>query len=255
MGFSPPKSCRQGRGHHLGSMSPSRGATRETLENATNCFASSDNGTGLTAEFPFGADTSMLMIKADERHQSLGSGIGMFLHLPIRTTRDDAADWARALNQMEAHETSGSLGHQLRCVGRDKSFSGSSLCFPAFASFLPAFVYRPLLLTNLAHALASRAHELGRWISSVRAERAGQAVCRWSSTDGFATHCHVEGLSQREAAQRSGIHRSSMHKMLTFSVPPGDRRTEHLQHCGLERLDHRVRGHAEEHRQRSVRAA
>jgi transposase len=38
--------------------------------------------------------------------------------------------------------------------------------------------------------------------------------------------CHVEGLSQREAARRFGIHRSTVHKMLAFSVPPGYRRTK-----------------------------
>jgi transposase len=38
--------------------------------------------------------------------------------------------------------------------------------------------------------------------------------------------CHVEGLSRREAARRFGIHRSTVRKMLTFSVPPGYRRTK-----------------------------
>jgi transposase len=38
--------------------------------------------------------------------------------------------------------------------------------------------------------------------------------------------CHVEGLSQREAARRFGIHRGTVRKMLTFSVPPGYRRTK-----------------------------
>ena len=36
--------------------------------------------------------------------------------------------------------------------------------------------------------------------------------------------CHVEGLSQREAARRFGIHRNTVRKMLAFSVPPGYRR-------------------------------
>src|SRR6476646_1596132 len=35
--------------------------------------------------------------------------------------------------------------------------------------------------------------------------------------------CHVEGLSQREAARRFGIHRNTVRKMLAFSVPPGSR--------------------------------
>jgi transposase len=39
--------------------------------------------------------------------------------------------------------------------------------------------------------------------------------------------CHVEGLSQREAARRFGIHRNTVRKMLAFSVPPGYRRTSH----------------------------
>jgi transposase len=38
--------------------------------------------------------------------------------------------------------------------------------------------------------------------------------------------CHVEGLSQREAARRFGIHRSTVRKMLSFAVPPGYRRTK-----------------------------
>ena len=38
--------------------------------------------------------------------------------------------------------------------------------------------------------------------------------------------CHVEGLSQREAARRFGLHRNTVRKMLAFSVPPGYRRTK-----------------------------
>src|SRR3712207_4439303 len=38
--------------------------------------------------------------------------------------------------------------------------------------------------------------------------------------------CQIEGLSQREAARRFGIHRTTVRKMLTFSVPPGYRRTK-----------------------------
>ena len=38
--------------------------------------------------------------------------------------------------------------------------------------------------------------------------------------------CHVEGLSQREAARRFGIHRNTVRKMLAFAVPPGYRRSK-----------------------------
>ena len=37
--------------------------------------------------------------------------------------------------------------------------------------------------------------------------------------------CHVEGLSQREAALRFGIDRKTVSKMLKFAVPPGYRRS------------------------------
>src|SRR3954447_5940404 len=37
--------------------------------------------------------------------------------------------------------------------------------------------------------------------------------------------CHVEGLSQREAGRRFGLHRNTVRKMLAFSVPPGYRRS------------------------------
>src|SRR3981081_815654 len=36
----------------------------------------------------------------------------------------------------------------------------------------------------------------------------------------------IEGLSRREAANRFGIHRNTITKMLSFSVPPGYRRRE-----------------------------
>src|SRR5947209_18049088 len=38
--------------------------------------------------------------------------------------------------------------------------------------------------------------------------------------------CRVEGLSEREAARRFGLHRNAVRKMLAFSVPPGYRRTK-----------------------------
>src|SRR5919205_2046395 len=38
--------------------------------------------------------------------------------------------------------------------------------------------------------------------------------------------CHIECLSQREAARRFGIHRNTVRKMLAFSVPPGYRRAK-----------------------------
>ena len=38
--------------------------------------------------------------------------------------------------------------------------------------------------------------------------------------------CHVDGLSQREAASRFGIARETVRKMLRHSEPPGYRRRQ-----------------------------
>src|SRR5215210_2629333 len=38
--------------------------------------------------------------------------------------------------------------------------------------------------------------------------------------------CQVEGLSQREAARRFGLHRKTVRKMLAFSVVPGSLRNK-----------------------------
>ena len=46
--------------------------------------------------------------------------------------------------------------------------------------------------------------------------------------------CHIEGLSQREAARRFGIHRSTVRKMLAFSIPPGYRRSKPPAHPKLD---------------------
>jgi transposase len=51
----------------------------------------------------------------------------------------------------------------------------------------------------------------------------------------------VEGLSHREAAKRFGVHRNTITKMLSYSVPPGYRRRERpaklsvagLHSCGI----------------------
>ena len=43
---------------------------------------------------------------------------------------------------------------------------------------------------------------------------------------GVRLACHVDGLSQREAASRFGIARETVRKMLRHSEPPGYRRRQ-----------------------------
>lgn len=46
--------------------------------------------------------------------------------------------------------------------------------------------------------------------------------------------CHVEGMSQREAARQFGLHRTTIKKILGFSIPPGYRRTQSIKSPKLD---------------------
>ena len=46
--------------------------------------------------------------------------------------------------------------------------------------------------------------------------------------------CMVEGMSVREAAREFGLHRDTVRKMLTYSVPPGYRRSKSVRRLQLE---------------------
>ena len=52
--------------------------------------------------------------------------------------------------------------------------------------------------------------------------------------------CHVEGISEREAARRFGLARETVRKMLRHAEPPGYRRQEPPKRPKLDRLTHHV---------------
>lgn len=123
----------------------------QDMFNEGNCFSMGDD-TGLTAEFPFGEQSSMMRVITNEPHRILGNGVGMFLHLPIRTTNDECSSIACALNRAEADKSA--VGHFLGswCVKELGNFS-----VPAFAFFIPALLYQPGILTNLIMSMVQRA--------------------------------------------------------------------------------------------------
>jgi len=123
--------------------------------NGGNCFSMGDDA-GLTAEFPFGEGTSMMRVITDEQHPVIGSGVGLFLHIPMWGTNEDAAQIAGALNRAEA--AAQSIGHLLGswCA---KSMGEKSM--PAFAFFMPTALHQPGLLTNLVFSMVGKAHWAG----------------------------------------------------------------------------------------------
>jgi hypothetical protein len=125
--------------------------------NTTDCFCMGDT-TGLTAEFQFGQDTSMMRIIGTENHPSIGSGVGMFFQIPILGSRESASMIAGALNRTEADGKAPSHLIGSWCA---KALGDRSV--PAFATFLPTALYKPGLLTSLAYSAVSRA----RWVAGV----------------------------------------------------------------------------------------
>jgi hypothetical protein len=127
--------------------------------NQSNCFSMGDEN-GLTAEFQFGDQTSMMRVITDEPNPLIGSGVGMFLHLPMWGTFDDAAAIAGALNRAEANNKT--LSHLMGswCA---KTVGENSM--PAFATFIPTALHKPGLLTNLMFSAAGRAMWAGKFLN------------------------------------------------------------------------------------------
>ena len=48
--------------------------------------------------------------------------------------------------------------------------------------------------------------------------------------------CHVDGMSIREGSEFFGIHRKTVRKILSFSVPPGYQRSKPIRYPRLEKF-------------------
>jgi hypothetical protein len=127
--------------------------------NQSNCFSTGDDN-GLTAEFQFGDGTSMMKVVTDEPNPSIGSGVGLFLHLPMWGTFEDAAAIAGALNRAEANNKA-----QSHLIGSWCAKTIGDQSIPAFATFIPAVLYQELLLTNLVISAAVRAAWAGEFLN------------------------------------------------------------------------------------------
>lgn len=127
--------------------------------NSSNCFSMGDEN-GLTAEFQFGDNTSMMRVITEEPNPSIGSGVGMFLHLPMWGTFEDAAAIAGALNRAEANNQARSHLIGSWCA---KTVGENSM--PAFAIFIPTALHKPGLLTNMMFSAAGRAAWAGTFLN------------------------------------------------------------------------------------------
>jgi hypothetical protein len=125
---------------------------REML-NQGNCLSMGDEN-GLSAEFSFGDETSLLKVLTEESNPWIGSGVGLFLQLPVWATQEETSNIAGAFNRAEANDKC--LSH---LTGSWCSKKMGENFMVAFATFIPALLHQPILLTNFVYSAAGRA----RW--------------------------------------------------------------------------------------------
>jgi hypothetical protein len=122
------------------------------LLNKGNCFANGD-GNGLSAEFPFGDDTSLLRLIVKEPHPKYGFGLILGLALKLQLTAAEAGSGANALNALEASGAS-----QCNLVGAWHARELGDSYTVAFSSFVPNALYGPMVITNSLFVMVRRAH-------------------------------------------------------------------------------------------------
>ena len=105
----------------------------------------------LTAEYPFGHETSRLEVALDQTNPVLGPGLALKLRLPVDEPEERMARYAIWLNNREQESVTGC--HLLGSWGLDTE----QLPAITFACFLPSAVVTPRLTTNLTLGMVRRA--------------------------------------------------------------------------------------------------
>ena len=116
------------------------------------CLLASGDETGLTAEFPFLRENSLLTLSTKKPHPALGSGLLAILRLPSGGSDDERASLTMRLNALDAGWTSWT-----HFAGSWCSDDGGV----AYVSFLPNVVYVVGLSREYADGLALKA----RWVA------------------------------------------------------------------------------------------
>jgi hypothetical protein len=119
------------------------------------CVLATGDERGLTAEFPFHGNTSLLQLLTEERDFAMGNGLHTLLAIP---EGENSVEGALEMNGRELHNTipRAPRSHFLGTWSPSKDAL-------AFSSFLPNAIHVPGLLINLALSMCSRA----RWVAEV----------------------------------------------------------------------------------------
>jgi len=116
------------------------------------CVLATGDGDALSAEFPFGEETSLMRIDTTQAHPRFGNGCLMRLPLPLEIEKVATDNGWLELNRLE---TATLLGpHLLGSWCSDETG-------PTFVGFLPNAIHRPNDLINFSMSMARRA----QWVS------------------------------------------------------------------------------------------
>lgn len=109
-------------------------------------------GAGFTVEFPYGQQSSLCQVMADQPHPRYGNGLLLLQSFPTEGKSDlKGAELALAMNRSELSERPFGYGFG------SYAYRESTL---HFTSFLPNALYRPGLLPSIYFSCAQRAREM-----------------------------------------------------------------------------------------------
>lgn len=114
-------------------------------------------GAGFTVEFPYGDQSSLCQLMADQPHPRYGNGLFLLQSFPVSDMSDvEGARLALSLNSAELGKFPSGYGFGSYAYRNDTIH---------FTSFFPNALYRPGLLPNIYFSCARRARKMSRQLA------------------------------------------------------------------------------------------
>ena len=109
-------------------------------------------GAGFTVEFPYGSQSSLCQVKADQPHPRYGNGLLVLQSFPVSGMSEiEGIKLALSMNEIEL--THKPIGYGLGSY----AYTDDTI---VFTSFIPNVAYKPGLLPNIYFSCAQRAQEI-----------------------------------------------------------------------------------------------
>ena len=121
-------------------------------------FGGSDSGVAI--EVPYGDNTALITLTANEPNPRIGAGLGVFLQLPIFASFEECVRLAAWLNRKEA------AGEFLsQCIGAWSVKKGGRFCTVARCGFIPNALHRPGLAMDAAIGAMMKLKQVNRLLN------------------------------------------------------------------------------------------